>query len=282
MIKNVKPPPRSLVVSKVGFDEWAFSFPRLDASAYTQLDEAVDDIGEGNFRKAEIDLREVIEILPEFIDAYNHLAIVLGATGREIEASELWRMVVEFGMEAVLEDYSRERDRLPWSILDNRPFLRACHGYGLSAMKFNKNEEALKIFEDLLSMDPDDNICVRGLAIMCGFELKRPDLVKSICDRFSNDVTEEILYGLPLALFQLDRKWQSREAMEKAIEIQPAVGKELAKKAHRMPIGYDESEIVIGSDTQGYYYWKHHGKFWKATPGALDFLRNVTRKTGGI
>ena len=89
------------------------------------------------------------------------------------------------------------------------------------------------------------------------------------------------LYG-GSGLGLLDRKWQLREAMEKAIEIQTAVGKELAKKAHRMPIGYDESEIVIGSDTQGYYYRKHHGKFWKATPGALDFLRNVTRKTGGI
>ena len=49
------------------------------------------------------------------------------------------------------------RDLLPWSLIDNRPFLRCFHGYGLSLWRLHKVEEARAGFERMLWLNPTDN-----------------------------------------------------------------------------------------------------------------------------
>ena len=53
--------------------------------------------------------------------------------------------------------------QLPWGLIDNRPYLRALHGYGLCLMKKGENKEALDIFEKLLGLSPMDNLGLRFL-----------------------------------------------------------------------------------------------------------------------
>ncbi len=52
---------------------------------------------------------------------------------------------------------------LPWGIIDNRPYLRCLHGYGLSLWQLGRIEEAAKVFERLLWLNPTDNQGVRFL-----------------------------------------------------------------------------------------------------------------------
>jgi hypothetical protein len=46
---------------------------------------------------------------------------------------------------------------LPWGWLDNRPFLRCMHGYGLCLWRLKKFDEAAKIFDRMLWLNPSDN-----------------------------------------------------------------------------------------------------------------------------
>ena len=50
---------------------------------------------------------------------------------------------------------------LLWSLIDNRPFLRCMHGYGLCLWKLKRFEEAEKVFERMLWLNPSDNQGVR-------------------------------------------------------------------------------------------------------------------------
>jgi hypothetical protein len=51
---------------------------------------------------------------------------------------------------------------LTWGLIDNRPFLRCMHGYGLSLWRLERWEEAEHVFERMLWMNPSDNQGIRG------------------------------------------------------------------------------------------------------------------------
>ncbi len=65
---------------------------------------------------------------------------------------------------------------LPWGFIDNRPFLRCLHGYGLCLWKLGRVEEAAAVFERMLWLNPTDNQGVRFLirSVKAGEEW-RPD-----------------------------------------------------------------------------------------------------------
>lgn len=50
---------------------------------------------------------------------------------------------------------------LPWSAIYNRPFLRCLHGYGLCLWRLDRFDEAKRVFERILSLNPTDNQGVR-------------------------------------------------------------------------------------------------------------------------
>ena len=50
---------------------------------------------------------------------------------------------------------------LPWGWIDNRPFLRCMHGFGLCLWRLNRFEEAGRIFDRMLWLNPSDNQGVR-------------------------------------------------------------------------------------------------------------------------
>ena len=52
---------------------------------------------------------------------------------------------------------------LAWSLIDNRPFLRCMHGYGLCLWRLGRFDEAEQIFEKMLWLNPSDNQGVRFL-----------------------------------------------------------------------------------------------------------------------
>lgn len=52
---------------------------------------------------------------------------------------------------------------LPWGLIDNRPFLRCLHGYGLCLWRLERFEEAAAVFDRMLWLNPTDNQGVRAI-----------------------------------------------------------------------------------------------------------------------
>ena len=52
---------------------------------------------------------------------------------------------------------------LVWGHVDNRPFLRCLYGYGLCCWRLDRFEEAERIFDRMLWLNPSDNQGARFL-----------------------------------------------------------------------------------------------------------------------
>ncbi len=52
---------------------------------------------------------------------------------------------------------------LAWGLIDNRPFLRCMEGYGLCLWQLNRWDEAERVFERMLWLNPTDNQGIRAL-----------------------------------------------------------------------------------------------------------------------
>jgi len=64
---------------------------------------------------------------------------------------------------------------LRWGAIDNRPFLRCMHGFGLCLWRLDRFEEAQAIFDRMLWLNPTDNQGVRFIVGEVGARLRWED-----------------------------------------------------------------------------------------------------------
>lgn len=275
---GMRHPEKALRVTWLGNRKCAFEYPRLDWEVTEELDNAIAHWRIGDLTFAAGEYRRLIDEYPEFIDAHHHLALLLDRAGREEEAFRIWQDVVAMGIECLPTRFEIGRDLLPWSILENRPFLRAYHSLGLGFLERGEIEKALDIFNNMLAMNPGDNQGARALTIDCGFRLNRPLDVLAICERYPDDGMEQVVYGRALALYQLGRKVKAERALREALEFLPLIARELVKERHRKPKGLHSDYVTHGGADQAYYYWIEQGTHWKNTSGALGFVKECLTK----
>ncbi|MBU6402672.1 MAG: tetratricopeptide repeat protein [Verrucomicrobia bacterium] len=255
--------------------EWIFQFPRLTEEVDDRLDAAIDWM-RCNVRMAKGGFRDLIREYPEHLDAYHHLALTWYRQGRMARAAEAWRDGVKLALKLFPARFSMKRDRLLWGFIENRPFLRLYHGYGIALLRRGQPEPALEVFNNLLSLNPNDNQGVRAMVVEANFELGRSQAVLDLCDRYPHDGLEQLMFGRPLAFFQLGRLKEASRAFRRAAKSWPLIARELVKTRHPRRSHWDADErVALGSEDQAYAYWREHGKFWRNTPGALTFARTI-------
>ena len=270
--KVIRPPAGAVRLQEIGDRVWAFQFPRLDSQVHDKLNSAIDLWRVGDILAAKARFKELIAAYPEFIDAHHHLALILEATGRDEEAFDHWQGLVAMGLKCLPARFEVGYDQLPWLDIDNRPFLRAYHALGIEYVNRDDIAKALEIFSNLVAMNPNDNQGARSLVAECLFHLGRPAEVLHLCEQYSDDGMEGVVYGRPLALFQLGRREEADESLDAAIDFLPLVAGELIKDEHSEPEATRPGYITHGGADQAYYYWHDFGEYWEDTEGALPFL----------
>lgn len=266
-----------IVVRQSGDHGWVFGYPRISDEVDAELENAIDCMRCDPAAAKRI-LRRLIRDYPEHLDAYYHLALTWYHQGNLARAAAVWEAGTELALKFFPPGFSMKRARLEWGMLSNRPFLRLYHGYGLSLMRTGQIEPALEVFSNIVRLNPNDNQGARGLVVECSFALKRPKAVLALCNRYPSDAMEHLVYGLPLALFQLGRLPRAATAMRRALNLFPRIGEALLRSSHRPPKDLDEQRIRMGGADQAYLYWRDQGRSWRETPGALEFLRSALEK----
>ncbi|MBU1339499.1 MAG: hypothetical protein KKD56_10575 [Acidobacteria bacterium] len=100
------------------------------------------------------------------LDAHAHLGNWLfnRAKGPQSFSLEKSRKHYEVGVRiGELSFPGDENIVLPWGRIDNRPYLRCLHGYGLALWRMGEAEEAHRQFERMLWFNPSDNQGARFL-----------------------------------------------------------------------------------------------------------------------
>ena len=267
-----------LKLSQMAMHEWEFVYPNTYHDLMDQFDAGCESYEEGDIDEAEKIFRAVLAQMPDHLDAIHHLALVLSERSLMGKARDLWEQAVRIGHKAFPQDFELGRDRLEWAWLENRPFLRCLHGLALTRYDDGKTEEALRLFQELLSLNPNDNQGVRAMAQEALFKLGRFEDALEIAEQYPNDIMPQTLYGRALTLFKLGRRQEATVALQEAIEYLPLVGKELLKTKHHLPRTARPDRVTVGGADEAYYYWEQAGRFWKKDAEALEWLREVMKQ----
>ena len=125
--------------------------------------EAVDMKEAGNLRKARRMLMDVLKADLRCLDAHAHLGNF--AFPRDPDtAVRHYDIGVKIGELSLGKDFT---GLLPWGCIDNRPFLRCLHGYGLCLWRFGRMRDAEKVFTRMLWLNPTDNQGARFEPLRC-------------------------------------------------------------------------------------------------------------------
>jgi hypothetical protein len=128
------------VIPDVESDDWDLD-PIGDAA---ELHDAGDDPAANRI------LHEVLSQDARCIDAWVHLGNIAFDTKGPKAALEFYDTAVAIAEQSLPADFTGV---LPWSLIDNRPFLRALHGLGLCAWRQRRWPEGALIFTNLVWID---------------------------------------------------------------------------------------------------------------------------------
>lgn len=125
-----------------------------------------DPITRSNDLKDAGEWAEAIRILMELcqadlrcLDAHSHLGNFVFHHHPQ-DAIRHYEVGLRIGELSMGDDFTGV---LPWGLIDNRPFLRCMHGYGLCLWRLGRFDEAEHIFQQMLWLNPSDTQGVRFL-----------------------------------------------------------------------------------------------------------------------
>jgi len=125
-----------------------------------------DPIGESNDRKDSGDAEGAYKLLMDLcqtdlrcLDAHSHLGNFV-FEHRPKDAIRHYETGFRIGELSLGEKFDGV---LPWGWIDNRPFLRCMHDFGLCLWRLGRFDEAGRIFDRMLWLNPSDNQGVRCL-----------------------------------------------------------------------------------------------------------------------
>jgi hypothetical protein len=113
----------------------------------------------GEWAEAEKVLMELCQADLRCLDAHSHLGNLV-FDHRPQDAIRHYEVGLRIGELSLGNDFNGV---LPWGLIDNRPFLRCMHGYGLCLWRLGRFDEAERVFDRMLWLNPSDNQGMRFL-----------------------------------------------------------------------------------------------------------------------
>ena len=123
------------------------------------IGQAVDHNDAGDREGAYKILMDLCQADLRCLDAHAHLGNMV-FDGRPQDAIRHYEVGFRIGELSLGKDFEGV---LPWGCIDNRPFLRCMHGFGLCLWRLRRFAEAGSIFARMLWLNPSDNQGVRFL-----------------------------------------------------------------------------------------------------------------------
>ena len=253
--------------------EWIFEDAAITNEVESKFVEALDAYDDGLHEEAEASVRQVLAECPNHIDALHHLGLFLEDRGDALGSYVYCQAAVAIGLQALPERFSWADNRIMWSYLDNRPFLRAYHALAIHRMEQGAWHDAIVILKRLLAVNPNDNQGARYLLPKCWFEVNDAAAVIDLCQRYADDTAPETLYSHALALVITKRTNEARKVLQHCVQRLPLVAKELLSRRHPEPARKHSGAITLGG--QAWEYWKEYGRYWRKSKSARTLLREA-------
>ena len=214
-------------------------------------------------------------------DAYFNLAFLCEEHGDSFLALLSSRECMRLYLQCFPSKFNWQKSKLPWGIMENRPFLRALFQLANVYADNGNFEQACLKGEKLLQVCPNDNLGIRERMIDFYMLTEQYQKIIQLCDSYAEDMLANIAFGKVLAYCYQDKLDKAEKEWHIAKDNLPEVAHEILKKRHPRPRGIDNSYgIEIGGKDQAYFYWQDMGEWWEgnATAQALIEKKRAEKK----
>ncbi|WP_031425444.1 hypothetical protein [Flavimarina sp. Hel_I_48] len=249
------------------YDDWRFNFPKEMDKVFDEYWEAIDflDYDENECQKR---LQKIISNFSEcHLDAYTHVSISYRNQKKVTQSFHYALTSYLLGKNAFPKEFDEKNDRIIWSNMDNRPFLRACQNLGLEYQYRKDFSRTIELYRENLSYNENDNQGIRYLLLECYLELKDYKEFKNLLDKYDGDYIVEFFYGRVIYDILKNNGKEAMDLLTEAAKCNKHVVMELAKEKHIEPDPHRipgapnfNAGIPIGSIQQAYDYWSTNKK----------------------
>jgi tetratricopeptide (TPR) repeat protein len=224
-----------------------------------------------HFRKQRIALaQKALKISPLCADAYNLLAQEHAKTQEEVLA--YYQKAVEAGKEALGADEFKEYAGHFWGFLETRPYMRARLGLGEALWVMDQRGAAIENFQEMLVLNPNDNQGIRYVLAAKLLDAGRMNELKPLLTKCAEEACADIQYTRALVAY-LEISEEAEAIAQIAWETNQYVPGMLSG---RIPTIELQGYITMGSKDEASGYVEIFGAPWTRTPGAVDWIENLT------
>ena len=218
---------------------------------------------------------KALDTSPDCADAYVFLAEV-DAFGNIDKAHEYYQKGVDAGKRVLGKKFFKENEGYFWGIHETRPFMRAMAGLAETTWLRGDGDEAIKLYREMLRLNPHDNQGVRYQLVHALIEDERFEEVMQLLKEFEEDAGAIWSYSRALTIFSMEGECEeSNTALKEAIESNPHVPDFLLGKA-KMPTELPPY-VGFGDESEAVEYAIFGIVSWRTTFGAVKWLRNQTK-----
>jgi tetratricopeptide (TPR) repeat protein len=228
------------------------------------LYDAFETDGPERYRLAE----KALKLDPNLVDAYNLLAENADTLK---EAIKMYEKGMWIGQKSLGKAFFKENKGHFWLIFETRPFMRAKFNYASALLEAGDINEAIRQFEELLELNPNDNQGVRYILFIAyadaGNLKKAGDLLK----QYEEETAEFNYNALLLEVLKNGFSGKAQKLLKAAKENNKFVipylnGSKRLPKVIPDHYGFgDENEAIVYADA--------HLHLWREIEGLRDWLK---------
>ena len=215
--------PQSLHLART-FDSWMVIAP--EAKQHRELQYALEDgldNGTLSHQDAITQLTDALTASPDWLEGLLLRAALHSELDAHADAARDYKRGYNRCVAALPKNF---KGPLPWSILDNRTFLRTVAAWGLELVDQERYDDAIPVFRKILQWNPNDN---QGIRYLLG-----PTLLRAGRRRQSMKALEEtadenpaMRYELALAQFEEEKYLAAATTLRRAGIENPYIAEQL-------------------------------------------------------
>lgn len=220
-------------------------------------------------RQARKLIKDALKLDPNCVDAY----LLLGEMADSLpDAIAQFRKAVAAGERTLGSDLFETNRGHFWGLIETRPYMRAMQNLASSLWNYGEVDEAVQLYQEMLSLNPGDNQGARYPLLDALLLLRRHDEAAELIEQF-DDGMAHWAYNEALLLFRTEgRSENAIEALESALDINEFVPDYLLGYAP-MPDPDDMPDFIsFGDESEAISYVFGAFPLWAATPGAQYWL----------
>jgi tetratricopeptide (TPR) repeat protein len=212
--------------------------------------------------------KQALELDNENTRAYNYLAEM---EKDPVKALDLFRKAEEKGRKQLGEIFFKENKGHFWGINETRPYMEAKFGIGNCFSALGKLYEAIRCFQEMLELNPNDNQGVRYVLNTLLLAGKDYEGYQKLYKRYKGEFSAVWLYNHALFLFRTEGPRSKanaalRNAYSKNKYVLQAMTGQI--KLNEKPSG----TYRPGHESEAVYYLMDNYYLWMETDGIMDWI----------